>query len=417
MDQRHQSKLYPGQSIAYLVSQYPAVSHTFILSEILQLRSKGFTIYVASINSPDRKEEKLTQQELEEKHKTFYVKQAGVWRALEALGKLCIFHPAYFLKGLYQCFFLAKGDLRRTFKNFFYLGEAALMNQWMDGLNLRHLHVHFANPASTVALILSKISPCTFSISVHGPDEFYDVTLNYLREKIEGAQFIRCIGTYAKSQLMKISSVSAWGKFSVAPLGVDPNRFLPVLTRESPIPFKVLCIGRLVPSKGQHILIQAIDLLIKRGYAISLNIVGDGPDRRNLEALVSERGIEPFVTFSGALNQNEVLQAYKEADIFTLASFAEGVPVVLMEAMSMELPCVSTYVNGIPELIRHDIEGLLVPAADPQQFSEALEKLIQSPELRRRLGKSARERILTKYDLEKNNARLASIFQDQLTRS
>lgn len=148
-----------------------------------------------------------------------------------------------------------------------------------------------------------------------------------------------------------------------------------------------------------------------------LRLVGDGPDRQDLESTIVTRGLEGHVTLEGNCNQDRVQAFYRETDLFVLASFAEGIPVVLMEAMAMELPCVATWITGIPELIRHGIDGWLVPPADEEQLADAIAKLMDDPELRRKLGRSARIRVQEKYDLERNTERLAEIYRRRLASS
>lgn len=400
--------------LAYLVSQYPAVSHTFILREVRALRGRGFELQVASINAPDRAPDALTAEEGEEAAATFYVKRAG-WRgAAQAHWAALSARPADYLRGLVFALSLGGVDLQRIVYGLFYFAEAVMIGEWMRQHGLSHLHVHFATPASTVGLVAARTYPITLSITVHGPDEFYDAPGYRLTEKIAAAAFLCCIGTYARSQLMKLSPFSQWSKFEVSPLGVDPAAFAPRPFREQPAPFEVICVGRLVPAKGQHILVAAIDRLVKHGRAVRLRLVGDGPDRPSLEHDVAQRGLTAEVVFEGAVNQDRICDLYAQADAFALASFAEGIPVVLMEAMAMEIPCVTTMITGIPELIRTGIDGLLVAPSDDEALATALSRLMDDPKFRHDLGQAGRRRVLDKYDLNRNTQRLAEIFERRL---
>lgn len=389
-------------AFAYLISQYPAVSHTFILREVRRLRSLGLDIHTASINFCDRPIHTLDADEEEEAQRTFYIKKQGFLRAALSLSKRLLTAPISFYKALTKACSLAGGNLPRLAKHMAYLAEAALLGEWMLSLHLKHVHVHFANPASTVALLAGELFPLTYSMTVHGPDEFYDVTLYRLPEKIQRAHFIICISDYAQSQLMKIASPSEWYKFNVIRLGVDTDIFTPPFQPVRDRPCQILCVGRLVPAKGQQILISAFDKIIKNGKNAHLRLIGGGQELAALEKEVHTRDLQKRVHFHGPLNPWQVAEAYKYADIVALPSFAEGLPVVLMEAMAMEIPCVSTCINGIPELIRHNVEGLLVPPSNVEQLSQALELLIEDDALRRRLGKAGRQRILEKYHLEDN---------------
>lgn len=414
---KHKSPQPPARPLrlAYLVSQYPAVSHTFILREVAQLRELGFAIAVASINGPDRPPQRLTAAEQTEAAQTYYVKRHGLPGALAAKLATLATHPAGFFRGLGLALRLGGTDVRKLVYGLFYFAEALMIGRWMARQGLQHLHVHFATPAATVALIAQRIFPITFSMTVHGPDEFYDAPGYYLSEKIAGASFICCIGYYARSQLMKLSPPTHWDKFEISPLGVDPTLFAPRPFRAESQPFEVICVGRLTPAKGQAILLDAIALLQADGRAIRLRLVGDGPDRPILERIVAERALGAAVIFEGAVNQDRIRELYAAADAFALASFAEGIPVVLMEAMAMTIPCVTTCITGIPELIRDGQDGLLVTPSDSAGLAAALARLMDDAELRQRLGAAGRARVEDKYHLQRNIARLAAIFRQRLS--
>jgi glycosyltransferase involved in cell wall biosynthesis len=220
------------------------------------------------------------------------------------------------------------------------------------------------------------------------------------------------ISEYGRSQLMRFSEQSQWSKFHVARLGVDPTLYAPRPFRENPSPFEILFVGRLAPVKGLFILVAALDRLVRQGRSARLRIAGDGPDRAALERSVTERGLNPQVIFEGWQNADSVRALYRTADLFVLPSFAEGIPVVLMEAMAMEIPCVATRITGIPELIRDQTDGLLVTPASEEELAAAMARLMDDFTLRRQLGESARRRILENYDLRRNTAQLGSIFRE-----
>jgi glycosyltransferase involved in cell wall biosynthesis len=261
---------------------------------------------------------------------------------------------------------------------------------------------------------VAKTFPVTYSLTIHGPDEFYEVGKYYLAEKVAAAKFVCCIGSFARSQLMKISPSSEWHKFKLVPLGVDPVKFAPhVHTRKGTV--EILCVGRLVPAKGQHILVSAVKQLIDENRDVRLRLLGDGPDRPSLERRIQEEGLTDRVILEGSINQDRIPDFVRNADVFALASFAEGVPVALMEAMAAEIPCVSTRIAGIPELIRDEIDGLLVSPSDDEGLADALRRLVDQPELRRRLGRAGRLRVMDRYNLEKNVKALAKVYQCHLS--
>jgi glycosyltransferase involved in cell wall biosynthesis len=231
----------------------------------------------------------------------------------------------------------------------------------------------------------------------------------YLRQKVERAKFVLCVSNFCRSQLMRISAPKHWDKMRVVRLGVDPDVFYPLRERHRvERPLEILCVGRLVPSKGQLVLLQACAILLSKGCSLRVRLVGAGPDREHLQAFAQQMGIE--AVFEGAKSHDEVRQLLGRADIFALASFAEGVPVALMEAMAMEVPCVSTGIAGIPELIRDGLDGLLVPASSAEALAAALERLVEEPLLRRSLGLAGCKRVHDLYNLKENASLLASIF-------
>ena len=268
IDRTSRSSVFADQSadpirIAYLVSTYPAVSHTFVLREVKRLRRANFDIRVASINSPDRSANGMTSEEQDESSTTFYVKREGIRGSARAHLAVLVKSPKSYFTGLWFALRLAGTDLRRLIFAVFYFVEAVILGHWMESQELRHLHVHFANAASTVGLIASRTFPIQFSLTVHGPDEFYDAPGLRLAEKIAGASFACCIGQFARSQLMKLSPPGEWGKFEIGPLGVDPQLFTPRPFRSAPETFEILCVGRLVPAKGQYVLVAAVSRLVK----------------------------------------------------------------------------------------------------------------------------------------------------------
>lgn len=396
--------------VAYLVSRYPAISHTFILREVLALRERGFEIAVASINDPDRPAAGLTEQERTEAASTYYVKRHGVAGALGAFLATLVTRPGGFLRGLSAAIRLGGTDVKAIAKHLAYFVEALMVGRFVTERGLSHLHVHFMTPASAVGLLVTKVFPVTFSMTAHGPDELYDVTAYRLKEKLEASRFVCTIGRYCRSQLMRLTDPHHWEKYEVTPLGVDLDAFSPRPFREAPDPFEVICVGRLVPAKGQHVLLAAVAGLVSEGRKVLLRFVGDGPDRASLEAEAGSRGLGSAVAFEGSVNQDRIRALYATADAFALASFAEGIPVVLMEAMAMEIPCVTTFITGIPELIRDGVDGLLVAPSDEEALAGALARLMDDAVLRRTLGAAGRRRVAERYDLARNVDLLAGVF-------
>jgi glycosyltransferase involved in cell wall biosynthesis len=395
-------------AIAYLVSRYPAVSHTFILREVLGLRELGMRIEVASINAPDRDPSDMSPDERAEAGRSYGIKQHGLLGALAALWAMLRTRPLALARTL--CIALGMG---RGFKRLYalaYAAEAAMVVRWMERRQLKHLHVHFGNAAATVGVLVKALSGAGLSITIHGPDEFDDVPGQLLREKLHSADQIVCISQYARSQLMRLSPPAQWSKLQLCRLGVDLAHFHPRRTARAPGPLRLLCVGRLTPAKGQILLLQACAELRRRHFEFELTLVGDGPDMPRLKDSVQRLGLSRVVSFTGALNQQQVRSELGRADVFVLPSLAEGIPVVLMEAMASGLPCLSCPVMGIPELIEHQRSGLLAAPGDRVSLTEQLQRLIEDSGLRQALATEGRLQVERGFALPKNIAALADIF-------
>jgi glycosyltransferase involved in cell wall biosynthesis len=404
----------PAKSIAYLVSRYPTLSMIFVLREVLALRALGFRIETASINPPDRPPEKLTPQEREEAARTYCVKCHGVAGAAAAHVKSLLLNFSGYFRGLALAIRLAGLDLARLFLNSMYFTEALMVGQWMRRNGQTHLHIHLGSQAASVGLLVHRVFGCGYSITVHGADEFYDAQGKYLAQKIAAVDFIVCISSFTRSQLMILSPYIHWRKFTVARLGVDATLFSQSARNSPQEIFEILCVGRLTPVKGQHLLIDAVGKLAQQGRRVRLRLVGGGEDESSLRECAARLASPESVVFEGAVNQDRIRGFYATADVFCLPSFAEGLPVVLMEAMAMGIPCVSTSIAGIPELIRNEVDGLLVPASDIEALVDALARLMDDGALRERLAASGRARVLEQYDLARNVETLAEIFTQRV---
>ena len=397
--------------VGYLLSQYPTLGHTYLLRELRGLRDLGWDIPVVSIRLPDLPMELMPTAEQGEAARTFYVLRGGV--AESAVDQLCVFFcsPARYLAGLAYAIRLGGFDFQRCLRWLIYFAEAARAGRWLMSRGVTHLHSHFS---TSVALLIAKVFPLTFSATIHGPMEFLDPSGFCLREKIQAASFVVAISYFARSQMAQLVPYEMWDRFEVAPLGIDSFVYEPAPFRESPDPFELICVGRLTPFKAQQVLLDSVHRLVSSGRNVRLRFVGDGPDRPCLEARVQKLGLSDRVVLEGWKSQEEVWALYQRADAFALASSAEGLPVVLMEAMAMQIPCVATRIAGIPELIRDGIDGLLVTPSDSDELASAIARLLDDSALRLTLAKSGRIRVREKYHLATNVAHLSEIFRRRL---
>ena len=407
--------------LAYLCSQYPAVSHTFVLREVEALRALGAQIDTFSIRRAGA--EQLLARADEEAFRTTYAILPPRWGALlMAHMRLLAGAPSAYLSGLAEAMRLAAPGVRGALWQVFYFAESVDLWRQCSRRGIRHIHVHMANVAADVALLAAHIGttadpsrPWSWSYTQHGPREFEDLMHFRLAEKVSRALFVVCISDYARSQLMSVSDPDIWERLHVVHVGIPIAQFTRVQgqTRPAGHPM-ILFIGRQVSKKGQGVLLEAIELLERRGRIVDATLAGSGPAMESLEALAQRLGIGARVSFPGAVGQDDIHDLYARASIFCLPSFAEGVPGVLMEAMAMELPCVTTQIAGIPELIRNGENGVLVTPGRADELADALERLLEDPQLCSEIGARGREKVVRDFNTETTARQLYELFAAQL---
>lgn len=392
---------------AYLIGQYPAINHGYLLTEIAELRKAGWEILTASIERPDRPASELSPRERAEYERTYYIKQAGAAAALRTLGALLIGRPLCLLGALGEALAMGRG-WRGVLYQIFYLAEAALCGRWMQQGGATHCHVSFSLNAG---LLLTRLYPeFSMSFAVYGFGELHNPEASYLARKIEAARWVRAISYHTRSLLMLACRPEAWTKLECVPLGIEPAGFPPRPFRPSPSPFRLITVGRLSPEKGTRLLAGVMRRLRERGHPVILHLVGGGPDREMLETAFESLGLKDAVVFEGRAPQQRLMDLYRESDIFVLPSLYEGVPTVCIEAMSMEIPCVAPAITGIPELMQDGVEGVLYPPGDEEAMAGAIERLIMDPDLRRRIGEAGRRKALARYDLAMNTIEMSRLL-------
>ncbi len=403
-----------GVRVAYLTGNYPAVSHTFIAREIEALRKLGVEVVTFSLHRPDPGE-LLSDDDRREATATRNV-QPPDWReviAAHAAG--LVRHPVRYLRTLATAQRLSPSGLRSRLWHLFYFAEAILIWRWLRQADVRHLHVHFANAASMVALLYARFAGAdgaSYSFTMHGPTEFDEIERFRLREKVAAAGFVACISDYARAQLMRVSDPDDWERLEIVHCGVDTTEWAPAEAPRNGADLRLLTVARLAPDKGLRLLLGAMGRLAGEGLEVTLEIVGDGPDRAALEALSEDLGLGDRVRFAGAIGRDRIQERYRAADAFCLSSFAEGVPVVLMEAMALERPVIAPRVMGIPELVEDGVSGLLVPPGNVDALAAAIRRLAQTDSAGRAdLGAAGRKRVLDQYELADSAQRLERLFQ------
>jgi colanic acid/amylovoran biosynthesis glycosyltransferase len=401
--------------VMYVVRSYPVISQTFVMREIQELRRQGVELDIVGV-FPTPASQVLSDEAAEEATRAEHVLPLMNWRFVAPALGCALRAPRAFARTMRYALTERVGDPKSVAVRVFYC--VAAMRVWRLARKHRaqHLHAHFLDVASDLVLLAALYerhrtgSGWTWSTTVHGPWDFVQGREIRIHRKIEQSTFVNCISAFGRSQLLMLTPYEQWTKVKVVHCGVDTVH-LSEIVRE-PVPGRIVCTGRLVPEKGQTLLVNSIRSLLDRGVDAELVLVGDGPGRERLEKLVADLGLGDRVTFTGALPPAEVFGHLKTATAFCLPSFAEGIPVALMEAMAMGVPVISTQVFGIPELVIQNRSGLIVIPGEQAPLDAALERLLSDPQLQAELAAGARRLVEDEFNLSTNTARLAGLFRE-----
>ncbi len=419
-----QTSQTPSGPIAYLSGEYPRSTDTFIQREVSGLRRHGLKIRTYSIRRAGPQHIVGPEQE-QEAASTFFILEAALSpiNLLRSHAKAIWRSPARYLSGLRLAIRTAPPGFRAFIYQLFYFMEAVVLADDMQRNGVVHLHNHIATASCTVAMLASKVSGIPYSFTMHGPDIFFEPIRWRIDEKIAQASFVVCISDFCRSQGMIFADKQHWNKMHIVHCGVEPERYVsPVLKREqsntdSGNHCHLLFVGRLAAVKGIPVLFEALHQLRSASLNLRLTLIGDGPERAQLEREARNLGLASSITFAGYRSQAEVAAALHETDIFVLPSFAEGVPVVLMEALASAVPVITSRIAGIPELVEDKVNGLLVPPGDAASLARAIQTLANDPEARTAFGKAGRSKVHQHYSVNLETQWLAQLFNSYLAQS
>ena len=390
--------------LAYLCNLYPAVSHSFVRREIHGVVAAGHEVHRFSLRHPlsDLKDE----ADLREAAVTEAVLGQGFPRLFFAAAALLLLRPLKSRAAIAAAYRLSGPGLMSKARHAAYWLEAAWLTRRLGQLKVEHLHAHFGTNPTAVALIVNAFGGPPYSFTVHGPDEFDAPVALSLAQKIQGSSFVAAISNFGRSQLMRWSRPEDWEKIEVIRCGLD-SEFLSERTQEVPtISTEFVCVARLSAQKGLPLLISACDQLRSRGEKFSVTVIGDGELRESLETEIRRRKLEDHVVLAGICSAAEIRQHLKRCRAFVLPSFAEGLPVVLMESLALSRPVITTAIAGIPELVDREC-GWLTPAGSADALVQAMLKALRAPheELTEK-GSVGRARVRRMHNAEKNAAGL-----------
>jgi glycosyltransferase involved in cell wall biosynthesis len=395
--------------IAYLVNQYPKTSHSFIRREILALEALGVPITRFSIRSINS--EIVDEADQQEAEKTRYILDAGMLGLVSGLLRTFVQHPLRLLKTAWFTLKIGWRSDRGVLLNLVYLAEACVLRGWLAEAGITHIHTHFGTNSATVALLCRLLGGPTYSMTVHGPEEFDKPAAIALSQKINHAAFVVAVCSFGKSQLFRWCDYKQWAKIHVVHCGVD-QMFLHHPDVPLPAEARLVCVGRLSEQKGHLLLIEAVSQLAAEGLAFKVVLVGDGPLRSKIESMIQHLKLENHVEITGWATNAQVQQEILAAQAMVVPSFAEGLPVVIMEALALSRPVISTYIAGIPELVRPEKCGWLVPAGSVEELATALRSVLQTPvEKLAEMGRTGAEAVRQNHDAAIEAAKLVNLFE------
>ncbi|HXV96970.1 MAG TPA: glycosyltransferase, partial [Anaerolineae bacterium] len=401
----------------YLAQVFPHLTMTFVYREVLALRAAGLEVKTFSTWTPAPNE--LSAEAKPLVGDTFYIFPLNWPQFLLSHIRYLLARPQRYLGTLLFCLSREHKTLKNRWRTLSHFCQAVYLAQAVERSGIDHLHVHFALNATTLALVVARLTGIPFSFTAHANDIFANPIL--LPEKIKEARFIVAISEYNIRFMYNIvPAQETLDKSYLVHCGIDVQKFAPPDQRPAQVQPTILAVGRLVEKKGYPYLIKACKILAERGYDFRCLILGGGPHEARLKEMVQAYNLGERVLLKGIVFQEHLGDYLKQADIFVLPCIVgsdqdmDGIPNTLMEAMSMEIPTISTNISGIPELIEDGKTGLLVPPEDEIALAEAIISLLENAELRHALGQAGRSKVVEEFEIEKNAHRLLRIFKSRL---
>jgi colanic acid/amylovoran biosynthesis glycosyltransferase len=395
--------------IAYLVTTYPHVSHSFVRREIAALEGIGASVNRFSIRASAA--ELVDPADRNEWHKTRCILSAGIVSLLIDIILIALAHPFSFVRSILLTWRLGYQSHRGLLRHIAYLAEACRLLRWLQVDGVEHLHAHFATNSATVAMLCKVLGGPPYSFTAHGTEAFDAPAAIGLNEKVRRAQFVIAVCDHGRSQICRWSAPADWHKVHVIRCGVDQSFLAHPRTQVPAVP-RLVVVARFGPEKGHLVLLEAAAQLLREGLEHQLVLVGDGPMRREIEASVRRLRLDRCVSIIGWKSGEDVRNAILASRALVLPSFAEGLPVVIMEAFALGRPVISTYVAGIPELVMPNISGWLVPAGSVESLGAAMREALMEPVGRLgEMGQQGREKVFQNHDVNLETAKLAVLFR------
>jgi glycosyltransferase involved in cell wall biosynthesis len=382
--------------IGYLMNTYPMTSTTFIRREIEALETLGLEI----VRYAGRRwsEALVDRLDIEEAGRTSYLLTGNASGLFVAVVKEFVVNPLGLARGILTCAALIRHGGGGIVKNAAYLAQAVHLRQRADADGIQHLHVHFSTNASTIALLSRVMGGVDFSFTAHGPDEFLEARRCALEMKIKSAAFVVAISNFCKAQLILLTDMKYWEKIRVIRCGLTLDEFQPT-DRPGNDSMTVVCVGRLCPQKGQLLIPRAVATLKGEFPGLKVILIGGGESRDEIEAEIDKHGVRDVIELPGWKANDEVRHMISRSRVLLLPSLAEGLPIVIMEALALRRPVISTYIAGIPELLDEQC-GWIIPAASADALATALRSALTADwAVLERMGKTGRARVEALHDI------------------
>ena len=393
--------------VAYLINQYPKVSHTFIRREILALERQGIAVSRFALRGWDA--EVVDPADLAERDRTRHVLKGGMLPLAGAVTKVFTRRPRAAFRALRAALSMSRRSTRSWMYHLVWLAEACCLRLWTAEGEIAHLHAHFGTNSTAVAHLLHLLGGPSYSFTVHGADELDDARFLSLPRKTAAARFVVAISDYLRGQMMRHLPAAEWPRLKVVHCGLDEEYFA---AAPAPLPAQpaLLCIGRFCAEKGHLLLLEAFAQLDRPG--LRLVLAGDGEFRPLIEAKIAELGLGERVTITGWIGGDEVRRRIDEATLLVQPSLMEGLPVVIMEAMALGRPVISTFVAGIPELVQDGRTGWLVPVGDVGSLARAMAEALDTPVKRlEEMGRAGATRARERHHIDTEAGKLAALFR------
>ena len=397
--------------LAYFINQYPKVSHSFIRREILALEDMGYEVERFALQSDEG--ELVDPVDQDEFKKTAYILSESKLNLVLLGGTTFVKQPYRFAKALLIAIKMGFRSDRGVLKQIAYLLESCTLLKWQKDKGIQHIHAHFGTNPTAVVMFAHLLGGAKYSFTVHGPEEFDKPEFISIAEKIKHSCFVVAISSYGRSQLFRWISLDQWDKVKVVHCGLDQSFLADSQHKKPNLSNQIVCVGRLCEQKGQLLLLESMRSLRDEGIDCTLILAGDGPMREEVELRIATFNLSDRVEITGWISSQQVKELIVESRGLVLPSFAEGLPVVIMEALALYRPVITTYVAGIPELVKNDENGWIIPAGDNGALTESIKSLLKADsKTLSRLGENGHDAVNKQHNIEIEAAKLSNLFKE-----